>query len=94
MREKRRKFITAILMAVVMVLGGFIPSIRANAEPVGYGIWVDGTELTDANPSLNCGEGTAAYDDSTKTLTLTNATITGAYQDTSGSAEFKGFSQV
>lgn len=47
-----------------------------------YDIWVGGIQVTDANKDHITGDGISgdiSYDPDTKTLTLNNATITGAY---------------
>lgn len=40
-----------------------------------YDVWVNGEEFTSSKLSIQCGEGTAAYNPTSKELTLTNATI-------------------
>lgn len=53
--------------------------MRALTATTNYGIWVGGIEVTSENASSvtgSCISGTVAYDATTKTLTLNNATIT------------------
>ena len=50
---------------------------------VKYNLWVGGVQVTNANASNITGEGitgAVSYDSTTKTLTLNNATITGAHE--------------
>lgn len=66
----------SLLLSAAMVLM-FLPASAFAADDqqvrVGY------TWLGNATRSVTCGEGTAAYDPDTKTLTLTNATINHDY---------------
>ena len=66
----------SLLLSAAMVLM-FLPAsaFAADDEQVRVG----GTWLGSATRSVTCGEGTAAYDPDTKTLTLTNATINHDY---------------
>ena len=48
-----------------------------------YNLWVGGVQVTNTNASNITGEGitgAVSYDSTTKTLTLNNATITGAHE--------------
>ena len=62
----------SLLLSAAMVLL-FLPASAFAADD--QQVRVGGTWLGNATRSVTCGEGTAAYDPDTKTLTLTNATI-------------------
>lgn len=62
----------SLLLSAAMVLM-FLPASAFAADD--KQVCVGGTWLGSATRSVPCGEGTAAYDPDTKTLTLTNATI-------------------
>ena len=62
----------SLLLSAAMVLM-FLPASAFAADD--QQVRVGGTWLGSATRSVACGEGTAAYDPDTKTLTLTNATI-------------------
>ena len=54
-------------------------------QATGYNLWVNGTEVTEANKSLiPCDSGTATFDPSTYTLTFNDATITDGYEYSTG----------
>lgn len=63
----------AALLCLVMVVG-LLPGAAFAAE--GYGLYVNGEQFTSEKLVVACGEGTAAFDPATATLTLTNAVIT------------------
>ena len=50
----------------------------AFAETTQYNLFVNGEQFTSDNLTIACGEGTATYDPSAQTLTLSNASITNA----------------
>ncbi len=62
-----------ILFMMSFVLTLVLPAKAVKAAD--YDVWVNGEQFTDAKTSITCGSGTAVYDNATKTLTLTNATI-------------------
>lgn len=62
----------SLLLSAAMVLM-FLPASAFAADD--QQVRVGGTWLGNATRSVTCGEGTAAYDPDTKTLTLTNVTI-------------------
>ncbi len=66
----------SLLLSAAMVLM-FLPASAFAADD--QQVRVGGTWLGSATRSVTCGEGTAAYDPDTKTLTLTNATINHDY---------------
>ena len=68
-----KKRVLAILFCLVLAVG-LLPTAAFAAED--YGLYVNGEQFTSEKLSIACGEGTAAYDPSTRTLTLTNAVIT------------------
>jgi hypothetical protein len=62
-----------LAITLIMVLGFGLVSV--NAEATRYYIYVNGTELTSENASVDAGSGTVSYNPDTKELTLNNATI-------------------
>ena len=66
----------SLLLSAAMVLM-FLPASAFAADD--QQVRVGGQWLGSATRSVTCGEGTAAYDPDTKTLTLTNATINHDY---------------
>lgn len=66
----------SLLLSAAMVLM-FLPASAFATDD--QQVRVGGTWLGNATRSVPCGEGTAAYDPDTKTLTLTNATINHDY---------------
>ena len=66
----------SLLLSAAMVLM-FLPASAFAADD--QQVRVGGQWLGNATRSVTCGEGTAAYDPDTKTLTLTNATINHDY---------------
>ena len=74
----RRKILTLALLTAVFALLLCVGAAAYNAMP--GQLIVNGTDILKAeNNTVICGEGTAVYDSSTQTLTLTNATITVNY---------------
>ena len=71
---KRKIFMLALLTAVFALL----LCVGAGAyDSLSGKLLVNDTDIiTAANNTVQCGEGTAVYDSSTQTLTLTDATIT------------------
>lgn len=57
------------------VLGETLGSYVGNTLVKKYPLFVNGQQLTSENTTITCGEGTASFDVTTSTLTLTNATI-------------------
>lgn len=73
--SKMRKlagFASAFALAIAM-----LPAL-AFAETTQYNLFVNGEQFTSDNLTIACGEGTATYDPSAQTLTLSNASITNA----------------
>ncbi len=68
-----KKRVLAILFCLVLAVG-LLPTAAFAAED--YGLYVNGEQFTSEKLSIACGERTAVYDPSTRTLTLTNAVIT------------------
>ena len=66
----------SLLLSAAMVLM-FLPASAFAADD--KQVRVGDTWLGSATRSVTCGDGTAAYDPDTKTLTLTNATINHDY---------------
>ncbi len=67
------KKVLCVLMSVLMVVA--MMPITTSAATISY-IYVNGVDITTAtNYTVACGSGTAVYDPSTYTITLTNATI-------------------
>lgn len=56
-------------------LGETLGSYVGNTLVKKYPLFVNGQQLTSENTTITCGEGTASFDVTTSTLTLTNATI-------------------
>lgn len=74
--SKRRKLMGfAAVLAFAMVM---LPA-SAFADTSYYDLYVNGERFTSDNLTIECGEGTAAYDPATHTLTLDNASITNAF---------------
>ena len=71
----------SILLSFLLVLS--VP-LFVFAEPVEYGLYVNGEQFTSEKTSIVCGEGTADFDGNTNTLTLTNATIDNVFGDQYG----------
>ena len=75
MKHKQR--IIAIILSLMMVIVVF--PLSAFAEGKAYQIWVGGTRVTDANKNDVLGDGgKVRFNPENQTLTLNNATITGA----------------
>ena len=73
--SKIRKLIGfALALAFAMAM---LPAM-AFADTSYYDLYVNGERFTSDNLAIECGEGTAAYDPATQTLTLENASITNA----------------
>ena len=69
-----KKFRNVLFLLTIMLIGTLtINNVKAEEN---YGLWVNGEEFTSEKTTINCGEGTATFDNSTNTLTLNNATIT------------------
>ncbi len=66
-----------ILFMMSFVLTLVLPAKAVKAAD--YDVWVNGEQFSDTKTSITCGAGTAVYDNATKTLTLTNATVTQFY---------------
>ncbi len=62
-----------IIMSFIMIFA-FCIGINVNAQD--YALYANGVQFSDDNLTVQCGDGTATFDPSTKTLTLNNATIT------------------
>ena len=56
-------------------LGNTLGSYVGNMLVKKYPLFVNGQQLTSENTTITCGSGTASFDVTTSTLTLTNATI-------------------
>ncbi|MCD7784428.1 MAG: hypothetical protein LUH18_02430 [Oscillospiraceae bacterium] len=71
------KKLLCVLLSVMMVVA--MMPITTSAATIGY-IYVNGVDITTAtNYTVQCGSGTAVYDPSTYTITLTDATIDTAW---------------
>lgn len=70
--RKLMGFVLALAFAMAM-----LPAM-AFAEATQYDLFVNGRQFTSDNLTIACGEGTATYDPSAQTLTLSNASITNA----------------
>ncbi len=86
MKRKTRKILT-LLMAVVLMLSLLplgAPARAEDAVPAGddggevYDLFVGGVQVTDANLGDVLGDGKVSYDPSSRTLTLSGATVKGA----------------
>lgn len=66
-----KKIIMSFIMAFIMLIG-----LNVNAQD--YDLYVNGSQFSDGNLVIPCGDGTATFDPSTHTLTLNNATIDSA----------------
>ena len=71
----KTRLLSLLLLAAMVLM--FLPASAFAADD--QQVRVGGTWLGSATRSVACGEGTAAYDPDTKTLTLTNATINHDY---------------
>ena len=71
-RKRLFSFVIAIILAIFMNGTAAFNSYAATV----YDVWVNGEQFTSVRTSITCGSGTAKFDASTNTLTLTNATIT------------------
>lgn len=71
--RKLMGFAAALAFAMVM-----LPA-SAFADTSYYDLYLNGERFTSDNLTIECGEGTAAYDPATHTLTLDNASITNAF---------------
>ncbi|MCR5337264.1 MAG: hypothetical protein K6E75_01775, partial [Lachnospiraceae bacterium] len=80
LKKKWLKVLFMMSFALTLVL----PARAVKAAD--YGVWVNGEQFSDTKTSITCGVGTAAYDNATKTLTLTNATIVNAAKQAIGTA--------
>ncbi len=67
-RKNFRKIIMTLVISFIMLLG-----INVNAQT--YEVYANGSQFSDDNLVVPCGEGTATFDPATRTLTLENATI-------------------
>lgn len=61
--------------AYIEALGSTLGSYVGDTLVKKYPLFVNGQQLTSENTTITCGNGTAAFDVNTSTLTLTNATI-------------------
>ena len=64
-----------------MLIMSMIPAAALAADDDGYGLWVDGTEVTVDNADNVLGDDTVSYNAETKTLTLNGAEIDTAHTD-------------
>ena len=71
------KKLLSVIISISMLVSVCAAGITAYAEE-SYGLYVNGSQFTSDNLSITCGEGTAVYEPSTSTLTLTNATMSNA----------------
>ena len=87
MKQYRKQFL-ALLLVVLLVTA--LLSVTASAADGGYEVWVSGIQVTDRNRSDVLGmQDTGAgvrYDPATKTLTLTDASVTGVSSAQNGNA--------
>lgn len=68
-----RKLKTTLFITLAFLMFGAIGMINVNAQD--YDVWVNGERFTSDKTTIDCGDGTATYNDSAKTLTLDNAYI-------------------
>lgn len=61
--------------AYIEALGSTLGSYVGDTLVRKYPLFVNGQQLTSENTTINCGSGTASFDVTTNTLTLTDATI-------------------
>lgn len=73
---KKRYYIIGILVFLCMAV--LIMPIRSYAED-GYGLWVNGTEITSENEKDVFGDSTVSYDSGSNTLKLNGANLTQTY---------------
>ncbi|MCQ2533797.1 MAG: DUF4214 domain-containing protein [Clostridia bacterium] len=66
------KRLVSIILSIALCMSILSTTVFADTE---YDVWVNGEEFTSSKLSIQCGEGTAAYNPTSKELTLTNATI-------------------
>ena len=76
------KKLLSILIAIALMLSLAIPAFAT--EPTEYGLYVAGVQITSANPVIDSTDngqiqGSATFDEATKTFTLTNFKYTGAH---------------
>lgn len=87
MKQYRKQFL-ALLLVVLLVTA--LLSVTTSAADGGYEVWVSGIQVTDRNRSDVLGmQDTGAgvrYDPATKTLTLTDASVTGVSSAQNGNA--------
>ena len=78
-----KKKIIGVLFALTLIFTAIAftsPAILSvSAEDFGYGIFVGGTEITEANASDVLEDGTVSYDKDSNTLTLNNANFSTYY---------------
>ncbi|MCD8005795.1 MAG: hypothetical protein LUF29_02310 [Oscillospiraceae bacterium] len=83
------KKLLCVLLSVLMVVSLLPMGVSADASNYSK-IWVNGVDLlTVSDYTVQCGDGTAVFDPSTDTLTLTNATIV-CYPTSSTSKSYYG----
>ena len=88
------KKVLSIILCIMLVL--CVAPLSAFAVDT-YDLWVGGVRVTSENASAITGEGisgTVSYDPATSTLTLDNATITGAYKNYSTTYGIKAESEL
>lgn len=76
---KKRAYMICLL--AFMLIMSMIPAAALAADDDGYGLWVDGTEVTVDNADNVLGDDTVSYNAETKTLTLNGAEIDTAHTD-------------
>lgn len=88
------KRVFSIILSVILILS--VLPLSAFAVDY-YNLWVGNVRVTSENASAITGEGISgsiSYDDATHTLTLENATISGAYQNYSTTYGIKAESEL
>ena len=75
----------SIILSFVMIITA-LSALPFSAYAEDYGVWVGATQVTSSNADNVLGDGTVAYNASTKTLTLNNANIQTSYETGYGTA--------
>lgn len=72
--KKRKIFYVMLMLMSFIFFDGKAKALET------YDIWVNGEQFTSEKTEINCGSGTASYDNATSTLTLNNAVISNSYE--------------
>jgi len=82
MRRNGRMMWLLVLLAGMLLMT--VPAAGSAAAPVGYGVWVGGSEFTDQIGMISGSTGHTLYDPDTQTLTLVNFHYNGAVHNKAG----------